>query len=52
MQSDSAPKPGCACAVCLWANRIIERQQSLDADLAENYELYLAGDLVSESDRD
>lgn len=47
-----APKPGCECAVCQWANRRIEREQRLDADLTENYQRYQAGELVSRDDRD
>lgn len=47
-----APKPGCDCAVCQWANRRIEREQRLATDLAENYRKYEAGELVSRDERD
>lgn len=50
MKPESAPKPGCPCAVCDWANRRIEREQRQAADLAENYARYEAGLLVSKGD--
>lgn len=37
-----APRPGCNCTVCEWFRKAAER----DADLAANYALYLAGNLV------
>lgn len=42
MKENSAPKPGCNCAVCNWANRRIERER----DLEVNYARYQAGKLV------
>jgi len=47
MENKTAPRPGCSCDVCTWANQRIEAEQRLDADLAANYEKYLAGALVS-----
>jgi hypothetical protein len=43
-----APLDGCPCAVCVWANDRVAR----DADIALNYERYLAGDLVSRDVRE
>ena len=47
MEDQTAPRPGCSCDVCKWANAIIERNARLDADLEANYKRYLAGELVS-----
>lgn len=59
MQPESAPKPGCDCAVCQWANLpIAQRTMSpgarvaQDEDLAANYARYEAGLLVSREDED
>lgn len=52
MKDKTAPRPGCICAVCLWANRRIQREAWAEEDLRLNYEKYLAGELVSKDDRD
>lgn len=52
MDDRSAPRPGCDCDVCVWANRRAEREQRLAEDLASNYEKYLNGDLVSKDGRE
>lgn len=52
MGPEYAPKPGCNCEVCAWARARIERQRRQDEDLADNYARYLAGELVSDRDRD
>lgn len=48
MTPESAPQPGCECAVCQWANRLLARDQ----DLADNYRRYEAGELVSKDEKD
>lgn len=52
MEDQTAPRPGCACDVCQWANARIERERRLDDDLAANYDRYLAGELVSKDGRE
>lgn len=52
MEDQTAPRPGCDCAVCTWANRIIERNRRLDAELDSNYRRYLAGELVSREEKE
>lgn len=46
------PSPGCDCQPCQWANRRIERESRLEADLADNYRRYLAGELVSRDEEE
>lgn len=46
--NDRAPIEGCRCDVCRWAKARAER----DADLARNYDRYLAGELVSRGDEE
>ncbi len=48
MEDQTAPRPGCNCPVCRWAN---DKRQK-DEDLAANYEKYLAGELVSKDSRE
>ena len=52
MEDQTAPRPGCSCEVCTWANRRLEAQRRLEADLSDNYARYLAGELVSKEDRE
>jgi len=52
MEDKSAPRLGCNCDVCAWANRILEAQRRLDDDLAANYAAYLSGALVSRDARE
>lgn len=52
MEDKTAPRKGCPCTVCTWANTKLDAQRALDADLAANYERYLAGDLVSREERE
>ena len=63
LATNSAPQPGCDCAACDWARRRADGQTpsyirratampGLDADLAENYARYEAGELVSRADED
>jgi len=59
MEDKSAPRPGCNCDVCAWANRILEAQRRIleaqrrqDDDLAANYAAYLSGALVSRDARE
>jgi hypothetical protein len=52
MTKEAAPKPNCNCAVCLWAKRRIESERAFEADLAENYRKFLAGELVSRDEKD
>lgn len=52
MEDQTAPRPGCNCDVCQWANARIERERRLDDDLAANYDRYLAGELVSKDGRE
>lgn len=47
MEDQTAPRKGCPCTVCTWANDRIAAQRALDADLAANYARYEAGELVS-----
>lgn len=52
MEDQTAPRKGCTCDVCKWANARIERQRAQDADLEANYQRYLAGELVSRDGRE
>ena len=47
-----APEPGCTCDVCVWCRTGRVISEDTLADLEENYQRFLAGDLVSRSDRD
>lgn len=50
--NDHAPLEGCSCDICYWANRRIECERRDARDLEANYQLYLAGALVSRDDRE
>lgn len=51
-EDKSAPRSGCNCAVCIWANNIIEWNRRLDEDLDANYQKYLNAALVSRDSRE
>lgn len=52
MEDQTAPRRGCTCDVCKWANARIERQRQQDEDLEANYQRYLDGELVSRAERE
>jgi len=52
MEDQTAPRRGCNCDVCKWARARIDREQRLADDLEQNYQRYLAGELVSRDERE
>jgi hypothetical protein len=47
MEDKTAPRPGCTCDVCNWANRRMDRERRLADDLEANYRRFTSGELVS-----